>query len=76
MNSKLIHIESYGCSTNLADGETLAGCLTQAGFTLTAAAQQADVIVYNCCSVKGPTENRMIDLVKNAPAGKKVIVAG
>jgi MiaB-like tRNA modifying enzyme len=76
MNPKRIHIESYGCSTNFADGETLAGCLTQAGYTLTASAQEAEVIVYNCCSVKGPTENRMLDLVKRAPTGKKVIVAG
>ncbi len=34
------------------------------------------MIVYNCCSVKGPTENRMIDLVRRAPRGKKVIVTG
>ena len=76
MNPKRIHVESYGCTTNLADGETLAGCLSQAGYELTDSAREADVIVYNCCSVKGPTENRMIDLIKRAPAGKKVIVAG
>ncbi len=76
MNPKRIRIESYGCSTNMADGEVLAGCLAQAGFTLVASREVADVIVYNCCSVKGPTENRMLDLIKRAPVGKKVIVAG
>jgi threonylcarbamoyladenosine tRNA methylthiotransferase CDKAL1 len=71
-----VHIESYGCSTNTADGEVLAGCLSQADFELTGSIQEADVIVYNCCSVKGPTENRMIELMKRAPPEKKVIVAG
>lgn len=76
MNPTRVQIQSYGCSTNTADGEMLAGCLNRAGFALTDSVQEADVIVYNCCSVKGPTENRMLEIVKRAPAGKKVVVAG
>ncbi len=71
-----IHIKSYGCSTNLADGEVLAGCLSEAGYELTDSTEEADVVVVNCCSVKGPTENRMIDLIKRVPQDKKVVVAG
>lgn len=71
-----VHLESYGCSTNLADGEVLAGCLGQAGYELTDSVHDADVLIYNCCSVKGPTENRMIDLIKRAPKNKKIVVAG
>ena len=69
-------VESYGCSTNLADGEVLAGCLSQAGFDLAQSIPEADVVVYNCCAVKGPTENRMIELLKRVPREKKVVVAG
>jgi threonylcarbamoyladenosine tRNA methylthiotransferase CDKAL1 len=76
MNTKRIHIESFGCTTNLADGEVLAGCLDQAGFILTDSESEADVIVYNSCSVKGPTENRLMDRIRRVPVGKKVIVAG
>jgi len=76
MNPKRIHIESFGCTANLADGEVLAGCLDQAGFILTDSESEADVIVYNSCSVKGPTENRMMDRIRRVPVGKKVIVAG
>ena len=54
----------------------LAGCLSQAGFELSDSVQDADVVVYNCCSVKGPTEDRMIDLIKRVPQEKKVVVAG
>jgi tRNA-2-methylthio-N6-dimethylallyladenosine synthase len=47
-----VMVKNFGCSANVADGEVLAGCLSQAGFELTDSIQQADVIVYNTCSVK------------------------
>src|SRR4030042_3280682 len=71
-----VFVKSFGCSTNLADGEALAGCLAKAGFELAHSASAADVVIYNTCAVKGPTENRIIEIVKRAPHGKKVIVAG
>jgi len=37
---------------------------------------EANIVIYNCCSVKGPTENRMIDLLQRVPSSKKLIVAG
>ncbi|HXX88479.1 MAG TPA: tRNA (N(6)-L-threonylcarbamoyladenosine(37)-C(2))-methylthiotransferase [Candidatus Acidoferrum sp.] len=71
-----VFVKSFGCATSLADGETLAGCLAAAGYDLVTSVQAADVIVYNTCAVKGPTENRMIETLKRVPANKKLIVAG
>jgi MiaB-like tRNA modifying enzyme len=71
-----VFVKSFGCSTNLADGEVLAGCLAAAGYGLVNSASEADVVVYNTCAVKGPTENRMIETLKHVPPGKKLIVAG
>jgi MiaB-like tRNA modifying enzyme len=71
-----VFLKSFGCSTNMADGEFLAGCLAQAGFQLAASEAEANVLIYNTCAVKGPTENRIIDVLKRAPKGKKLIVAG
>ncbi|MCW3995856.1 MAG: tRNA (N(6)-L-threonylcarbamoyladenosine(37)-C(2))-methylthiotransferase [Candidatus Bathyarchaeota archaeon] len=71
-----VFIRNFGCSSNTADGETLAGCLTRAGFELVASEEQADVVIYNTCAVKGPTENRMINTLKLAPENKKILVAG
>jgi threonylcarbamoyladenosine tRNA methylthiotransferase CDKAL1 len=71
-----VFVRSYGCSANMADGQVLAGCLAQAGFKLTNFAAQADVVVYNSCAVKGPTENRIIDALKRIPPKQKVVVAG
>jgi threonylcarbamoyladenosine tRNA methylthiotransferase CDKAL1 len=68
-------VKSYGCSANLADSEVLAGCLAKAGYELASSASEADVVIYNTCAVKGPTENRVIEALKRAH-GKKLIVAG
>jgi len=73
---KKVLIKNYGCSSNTADGETLAGCLKHANYTLTNIEAEADLIIYNSCAVKGPTENRIIDDIKHAPNDKKIVVAG
>jgi len=75
LNAK-VFVKSFGCSTNLADGEVLAGCLAKAGFNLSHSVATADLVVYNTCAVKGPTENRIIEILKRVPSGKKLIVAG
>lgn len=69
-------VRSFGCSTNFADGEVLAGCLAAAGFKLTDNVSAADLIICNTCAVKGPTENRLVNLLKRIPPNKKLIVAG
>ncbi|MCD6446256.1 tRNA (N(6)-L-threonylcarbamoyladenosine(37)-C(2))-methylthiotransferase [Candidatus Bathyarchaeota archaeon] len=71
-----VFLKSFGCSTNLADGEVMAGCLAKAGYKLVENFDEADIVIYNTCAVKEPTENRMISLLKRVPKGKKLIVAG
>ena len=76
MKAMHVFVKSYGCSANLADGEFLKGCLAKAGYKLARSAPIADVLIYNTCAVKGPTENRVIEALKRAPRDKKLIVAG
>jgi MiaB-like tRNA modifying enzyme len=71
-----VFVESFGCSTNMADGEFIMGSLLTAGYEIVNKIEDADVLVYNTCAVKTPTENRMIDTLKKAPKTKKVIVTG
>jgi threonylcarbamoyladenosine tRNA methylthiotransferase CDKAL1 len=73
---KRVFVKNFGCSSNTADGEVLAGCLAQAGFQIANSEPEADLIIYNTCAVKGPTENRIIDAIKHAPKDKKIVVAG
>lgn len=76
MEGVRVYLESFGCSTNLADGEVLAGCLIKAGYKLVGNVADANLVIYNTCAVKGPTENRIIEALKRVPKEKRVIVAG
>lgn len=71
-----VFVKSFGCSTNLADGEVLAGCLSEAGYVLTDSVIDADIVIYNTCAVKGPTENRILEILKKVPKEKKLIIVG
>ena len=74
--SKRVYVKSFGCSANLADGEVIAGCLSKAGFEVVDEPQDAEILLYNTCAVKSPTENRVIDILKKAPKDKRLIVTG
>jgi MiaB-like tRNA modifying enzyme len=73
-----VFLKSFGCSSNMADGEFMAGCLDEAGFELVDSAEKADILIYNTCAVKTPTENRIMEILKKAQATKdaRVLVTG
>jgi len=74
--ARRVYVESFGCPTSRAEGEAMAGCLSEAGYEVVDGVGDADVLIYNTCAVKSPTENRMISLLKKAPKEKRLIVAG
>lgn len=53
-------IEVYGCQMNVHDGETIAGILYSAGFTLTEHIDDADVILVVTCAVREHAETRAL----------------
>ena len=73
---KRVYVRSFGCPTNLADGELIVGCLLEAGYDVVERVEDADVLIYNTCAVKTPTENRMIDILRRVPRDKRLIVTG
>ena len=54
----------------------MAGCLSKVGYEIVENTEAADVIIYNTCAVKTPTETRMMDILRRVPRNKKLIVAG
>jgi MiaB-like tRNA modifying enzyme len=77
-HGKKVYLRSFGCSSNLAEGEFMAGCLSHAGYDIATTAGEADVLIYNTCAVKTPTENRIIEILKKARAieGKQLVITG
>jgi len=75
-NKIQVFIRSFGCASNIADGEVLASCLGRSGFNLVQTLKDANIVIFNTCAVKGPTEDRMIELLRKVPKDKFLIVAG
>ena len=70
-----IYFETYGCSLNYADTETMMGTLKKEGYGITDNIEEANLIIINTCTVKGPTDSAFIKRLKELPQ-KPLIIAG
>jgi len=72
-------IETYGCTLNQADSRIMGRILKENGYEVEYGKYEgnADYLIVNTCTVKSPTENKIIyRLRKLKGLGKKLIVAG
>lgn len=70
-------MKAYGCSANLADSEMASGLLVEAGHTIAESPEKSDAYLILTCTVKTPTENKIIKEIKMLyKTGKPLIVAG
>lgn len=51
-NSRRYHITTFGCQMNKADSERMAGVLEEMGFDFTEDPNDANVILYNTCTIR------------------------
>jgi tRNA-2-methylthio-N6-dimethylallyladenosine synthase len=54
-----LHLVTFGCQMNKYDSERVEGRFLKAGYGLTAEIEQADVVVFNTCSVRDHAEERV-----------------
>jgi tRNA-2-methylthio-N6-dimethylallyladenosine synthase len=54
------YIETYGCQMNVSDSETVAGILVREGWGRAASMDDADLILFNTCTVRQHAEDRVI----------------
>jgi tRNA-2-methylthio-N6-dimethylallyladenosine synthase len=59
MPAKKVYIETVGCQMNVLDSELVIGALRKHGYELTAAPADADVILFNTCSVREHAEEKI-----------------
>lgn len=52
-------IFTYGCQMNVRDSETIAGLLEAMGYVEAASPEEADLILFNTCSVRHSAENKV-----------------
>ncbi len=53
------HIITYGCQMNVRDSETIAGLLEGMGYIETDNTHNADIVIFNTCSVRHSAENKV-----------------
>jgi tRNA-2-methylthio-N6-dimethylallyladenosine synthase len=64
-------IETYGCQMNIADSELVATILKDAGYFEADVIDDADIIIFNTCSVRQHAEERVKGRISNEQVRKK-----
>ncbi len=77
-----VHLLSLGCPKNLVDSEVMLGALTHAGYQITMAPEDAEVLVVNTCAFIEAAKKESIEAILQAAeikrhrAGRRLVVAG
>ena len=71
-----VFIKTQGCSHNFSDSEHMAGVLQRAGHTLVASEDESDVVLFNTCTVKTPSERTFVRGLRAVQEKNKKIVIG
>jgi tRNA-2-methylthio-N6-dimethylallyladenosine synthase len=66
-----VFIETYGCQMNVADSELVASILKDRKFDLVNDMDNADIIIFNTCSVRQHAEDRVIGRINNEMSRKR-----
>ena len=59
MTGRTVYLETVGCQMNELDSELVAGELARLGYAFTGTAEDADVVLYNTCSVREQAEQKV-----------------
>ncbi|MGC1451832.1 MAG: tRNA (N6-isopentenyl adenosine(37)-C2)-methylthiotransferase MiaB [Candidatus Sulfotelmatobacter sp.] len=77
---KTFYLETFGCQMNVHDSEKVVGTLVQEGYRQVQTVEQADLVLYNTCSIRDKAEqkvfNRLADYKKYKAQGKTFGVLG
>lgn len=72
-----IFVKTYGCSHNVSDSEFMMGMLVKHGFVIVESMDEADLCIFNSCTVKNPSQEAAVNSVSRAQSmGKKIVVTG
>ncbi|MBN2642263.1 MAG: MiaB/RimO family radical SAM methylthiotransferase, partial [Victivallales bacterium] len=55
-----VYIKTYGCQMNERDSEAVAGALSQRGYLISNDENDADILIFNTCSVRDQAERKAI----------------
>jgi tRNA-2-methylthio-N6-dimethylallyladenosine synthase len=76
---KTFYIETFGCQMNAHDSEKVIGTLIGEGYSRVETPEQAELLLYNTCSIRDKAEQKVfhrLDQFKRNHKGKKIAVLG
>jgi len=73
---KKVFVRTYGCQMNVRDSEVICGLLQKAGYRISGTDQDADIIIFNTCSVRKHAEDRVWSLMGSYKGSKIIGLAG
>jgi tRNA-2-methylthio-N6-dimethylallyladenosine synthase len=77
---KTFYLETFGCQMNAHDSEKVVGTLVHEGYRQVETVEQAELVLYNTCSIRDKAEqkvfNRLSDYKKYKKQGKTFGVLG
>ncbi|MEM9136199.1 MAG: tRNA (N6-isopentenyl adenosine(37)-C2)-methylthiotransferase MiaB [Cyanobacteria bacterium P01_F01_bin.42] len=65
------HITTFGCQMNKADSERMAGIMEDKGFRWSESPEEADVVLYNTCSIRDNAEQKVYSYLGRQAKRKK-----
>jgi len=78
-NGKSFYIETFGCQMNVHDTEKVAGVLLERGYRAAENAAQADLMLYNTCSIREKAAQKVFSRLgelRGVPQSKIIGVLG
>lgn len=76
--ARRVFLETFGCQMNELDSELVRGQLSALGYGFTADPKEADIVLYNTCSVREQAENKVLSRLgivgKQKGDGRQVVV--
>jgi tRNA-2-methylthio-N6-dimethylallyladenosine synthase len=63
---KRYHVTTFGCQMNEHDSERMKGMLESLGYTEASAVEEADVILFNTCSIREKADSRFVARLQQA----------
>src|SRR6476469_10037788 len=73
---KKVYLETFGCQMNVSDSERVATNLARDGFEMTRDEAEADVVIFNTCSVRERAEHKLytrVGEIRHSRAKKPVV---
>ena len=71
-----VYIRTFGCQMNVRDSEVICGLLQKAGYKISATDQDAEIIIFNTCSVRKHAEDRIWSLIGSYKGSKIIGLVG